>query len=123
MDPRLESPVAGGTAREQIARLEAEVERLSDSVARCRKIAVAAKVAVALGCVLLASLLVGAVGRDPLSLMIAAILIIGGIVLLGSNETTMKQRLARIDETERLRAELVSELDLRLVSEPRVLLH
>ena len=55
--------------------------------------------------------------------MIAAILIIGGIVLLGSNETTMKQRLARIDETERLRAQLVSELDLRVVTEARVLLH
>ena len=115
--------MADGTAREQIARLEAEAERLSESVARCRKIAVAAKVAVALGCVLLASLLVGAVGRDALSLIIAAILMIGGIVLLGSNETTMKQRLARIEETERLRAALVSELDLRLVTQPRVLLH
>ena len=111
------------TAREQIARLEAEIERLSDSVARCRKIAVAAKVAIGLGGVLLASLFVGALGRDALSLMISAILTIGGIVLLGSNETTMKQRLARIEETERLRAELVSELDLRLVTEPRVLLH
>ena len=123
MDPRLASPVSDGTAREQIARLEAEAERLSDSVARCRKIAVAAKVGIALGCVLLASLLVGAVARDALSLIIAAILMIGGIVLLGSNETTMKQRLARIDETERLRANLVSQLDLQVVGEPRVLLH
>ncbi|TMJ02899.1 MAG: hypothetical protein E6G97_11160 [Alphaproteobacteria bacterium] len=112
-----------GTMREQIDRLEAEIERLSDSVARCRKIAVAAKVAIALGCVLLGSLLFGAIGRDALSLMVAAILIIGGIVLLGSNETTMKQRLAGIDEAERLRADLVSRLDLRLVTEPRVLLH
>ena len=112
-----------GAAREQIARLEAEVERLSDSVARCRKIAVAAKVAIALGCVLLASLLAGAIGPDALSLIVAAILMIGGIVLLGSNETTMKQRLARIEETERLRADLVSRLDLQVVGEPRVLLH
>jgi small neutral amino acid transporter SnatA (MarC family) len=109
--------------REQIARLEAEIERLSDSAARCRKIAVAAKVAIGAGCVLLASLLVGAIGIDALSLMVSAILIIGGIVLLGSNETTLKQTLTRIEETEQLRAALISQLELTLVSEPRQLLH
>jgi len=111
------------TLREQIARLETEVERLSDSVSRGRKIAVAARVAIGAGCVLLASLLVGAIGVDGLSLIISAILIIGGIVLLGSNETTMKQTLARIEETERLRAALISQMELTLVSGPRQLLH
>jgi len=73
--------------------------------------------------VLLASLLVGAIGIDALSLMVSAILIIGGIVLLGSNETTLKQTLTRIEETEQLRAALISQLELTLVSEPRQLLH
>ena len=112
-----------GDLREQIARLEAEIERLSDSVQRCRKIAVAAKVAIGAGCVLLASLLVGAIGADGLSLIVSAILIIGGIVLLGSNETTLKQTLVRIEETGQLRAALISQLELTLVSEPRPLLH
>ena|SRR2546423_12299967 len=112
-----------GDLREQISRLETDIERLSDSVERCRKIAVAAKVAIGGGCVLLASLLAGALGADALSLIVSAILIIGGIVLLGSNETTMKQTLARIDETERLRAALISQMELTLVSEQTRRLH
>ena len=112
-----------GDLREQISRLENDIERLSDSVERCRKIAVAAKVAIGAGCVLLASLVVGAIGLDALSLIVSAILIIGGIVLLGSNETTLKQILARIDEAERLRAALISQMELTLVPEAPRLLH
>ena len=123
MDPRLERPVADGALREQISRLEADIERLSDVAQRCRKIAVAAKAAIGAGCVLLASLLVGAIGADALSLMISAILIIGGIVLLGSNDTTLKLMLARIEEAERLRAALISQMELTLVPETTRLLH
>ena len=123
MDPRLVLPVADGALREQVARLEADIERLSDVAQRCRKIAVAAQAAIGAGCVLLASLLVGAIGADALSLMISAILIIGGIVLLGSNETTLKQTLARIEDAERLRAALISQMELTLVPETTRLLH
>ena len=123
MDPRLELPVTDGTLREQVSRLETDIERLSDAVQRCRKIAVAAKVAIGAGCVLLASLLAGAIGADALSLMISAILIIGGIVLLGSNDTTLKLMLARIEEAERLRAALISQMELTLVPETTRLLH
>ena len=123
MDPRLDLPVADGALREQVWRLEADIERLSDVAQRCRKIAVAAKLAIGAGCVLLASLLVGAIGADALSLMISAILIIGGIVLLGSNETTLKQTLARIEDAERLRAALISQMELTLVPETTRLLH
>ena len=112
-----------GDLREQISRLEGDIERLSDSVERCRKIALAAKIAIGAGCVLLASRLVGAIGADALSLMVSAILIIGGIVLLGSNETTLKQKLARIEEAERLRAALISQMELTLVPESPRLLH
>ena len=123
MDPRLVLPVADGALREQVTLLEADIERLSDVAQRCRKIAVAAKAAIGAGCVLLASLLVGAIGADALSLMISAILIIGGIVLVGSNETTLKQTLARIEDAERLRAALISQMELTLVPETTRLLH
>ena len=123
MDPRLGPSVADGAMREQVTRLEADIERLSDVAQRCRKIAVAAKIAIGAGCVLLASLLVGAIGADALSLMISAILIIGGIVLVGSNETTLKQTLARIEDAERLRAALISQMELTLVPETTRLLH
>jgi small neutral amino acid transporter SnatA (MarC family) len=123
MDPRLVLPVADGALREQVSRLETDIERLSDVAQRCRKIAVAAQAAIGAGCVLLASLLVGAIGADALSLMISAILIIGGIVLLGSNETTLKQTLTRIEDAERLRAALISQMELTLVPETTRLLH
>lgn len=121
--PENMNSTAEHTKREQIARLEGEIERLTDSVVRCRKIALAAKVAIGAGCILLASLLAGAVGMDALSLMLSAIVIIGGIVLLGSNDTTSRQLLARIEETERRRAALIGEMELTLVAEPTRLLH
>ena len=98
-----------GDLREQISRLETQIDRLAESVERCRKLAIGAKTAIGAGCILLASLLVGAIGADGLSLMLSAILIIGGIVLLGSNETTSKQMRSRIEETERLRAEQLGQ--------------
>jgi hypothetical protein len=60
---------------------------------------------------------------DGLSLMVATILIIGGIVLAGSNATTARQIAERIEQAERLRAELIGGIELRVVAEPRQLLH
>ena len=108
---------------EQIARLESEIEALSDSAARCRKIAVGARIAIGAGCVLFALMLTGLVYTDGLLLLIAAICTLGGIVLYGSNRTTANQIAARIENAERLRAGLISDMELTLVPEPSRLLH
>lgn len=124
MDPRLTTSfVADGDPHEQIARLEREIDALAEAAERCRKIALAARIAIGAGAVLLAAVLLGVVRADGLSLMLAAILGIGGIVLYGSNDTTAKQLAARIDEAERLRAELIGRIELHTVAEPRRLLH
>ena len=47
----------------------------------------------------------------------------GGVVLYGSNRTTAQQIAARIANAERLRAELIGEIELTLVPEPRRVLH
>lgn len=112
-----------GVAREQIDQLESRIEELSDARARCRKIAVAARIAIGAGAVLLAALLLGAILADALSLMIAAILLLGGIVLYGSNSSTDKQIAANIEEAERMRAGLISQIELTLVPQPSKLLH
>jgi len=109
--------------RDQIARLEARIERLAESAERCRKIALFAKAAIAAGLALLAAILLGFVRADALSLMLAAILSLGGIVLFGSNNTTAKQTAERIAEAEQRRAELIGGIDLRLVPDERRLLH
>ena len=62
--------------REQIFRLEREIERLGESVEWCRKIAFAARGAIGGGVVLLAAILIGPIEATGLSLMIAAILIL-----------------------------------------------
>ena len=107
----------------EIAKLEQRIERLSDSLDRCRKIAVAAKLAIGLGAALLAALIFRVVYADVLWLMIAAILLLGGIVLSGSNSRTADEFAAGIAEAERLRAALIGEIDLTLVPEPTRLLH
>jgi small neutral amino acid transporter SnatA (MarC family) len=107
----------------EIAKLEQRIERLSDSLERCRKVALAAKIAIAAGAVLLAALLFGPIAMDVLWLMIAAILLLGGIVLAGSNARTAAEYAAGIGEAERLRAELIDEVPVTLVPEPSRLLH
>ena len=107
----------------EIAKLEQRIERLSDSLDRCRKVAVAAKIAIGLGAVLLGALIFRVVYADVLWLMIAAILLLGGIVLSGSNSRTADEFAAGIAEAERLRAALIGEIDLTLVPEPTRLLH
>jgi len=109
--------------RGEIAKLEQRIERLSDSLDRCRKVAVAAKIAIGLGAALLAALILGIVRADVLLLMIAAILLLGGIVLSGSNSRTAAEFAAGIADAERMRAELIGEIDLTLVPEPTRLLH
>lgn len=111
------------SAHDQIARLESEIEALAESAARCGKIALGARIAIAAGCVLFAAMLFGLIQTDGLLLIIAAILTMGGIVLYGSNRTTASQIAARITDAERLRAELISDMELTLVPEPSRLLH
>ena len=89
MDSRVVSSENG--IREQIARLEEEVERLIEALDRCRKIAFAAKAAIAAGALWLAALLFGLIGSDATALIGSTALILGGIVVAGSNATTMQQ--------------------------------
>jgi hypothetical protein len=108
--------------REQIARLEREIERLAAAAEWCRKIALAARIAIGLGLALLAAILVGPIQASGLSLMIAAILSLGGAVLAGSNGTTARETAEKMAAAEQARAELISGMELTLVPDaPRVL--
>jgi hypothetical protein len=110
-------------ARGEIAKIEERIERLSEQLERCRKVAFGAKGAIAAGAVLLAALLIGGIAMDALRLMIAAILLLGGLVLAGSNSRTASEYAAGVADAERLRSELISQIDLTLVPEPTRLLH
>jgi hypothetical protein len=101
-------------AHEQIARLESRLEQLADELERCRKIGTFSKVVMAGGAIWLGAGLFGFVYLGSATLgAIAAIL--GGIVLNGSNRSTMQQLQVSIDAAERERTELIGTIDLRTV--------
>jgi hypothetical protein len=59
----------------------------------------------------------GAIGLDPVAMIAAIAVVIGGFVVFGSNMSTSKQAAVAIKATEALRAELISRINLRLVGE------
>ena len=97
----------------EISRLEARIEMLADGIERCRKIMFASKIAIALGAVVLALLLIGAIRPDPVALLVGVIACIGGIVMLGSNRSTAQQMAADMARAEAQRATLIDGLTLR----------
>ena len=103
--------------RDEILQLEARIERLCAVMASCRKAILIAKAAIAAGGLWLSALMLGLAGLDPLGLIGALALLIGGIVIFGSNTSTAKQSAAGIREAERLRAELIEKLDPQVVRE------
>jgi hypothetical protein len=104
-----------GEPREQILRLEARIEELAGAIESCRKIIVAAKAAMVLGGLLILATLAGAITSDPTVTLGAIAAIIGGIVLFGSNTSTLEQATAALKAAEADRAELIGRIDLRVV--------
>jgi len=104
-----------------IARVEDHIETLRESIARCRKIALAAKLAIAAGAIWLALTLVWVVPFITTILVAAMAAVIGGIVLAGSNATTWQQTEARLHNSEALRAEMIGGIEMRVVEESKAL--
>ena len=98
---------------EEIARLEEQIEALAERIERCRKIILAARIAIALGAAVLIVLALGIVRFDSAVMMSAVIAFIGGIVALGTNTSTAKQMAAEIAQAEAARADLIDRLALR----------
>jgi hypothetical protein len=112
------SPMADEDVREDIERLETRLEELADGAERCRKIAVFAKVVIAAGGLLLAAVLVGMVGFNPTAAISGTAAVIGGIVLLGANASTLNQTLSEMRAAEARRADLIGRIELRAVDRP-----
>ncbi len=110
--------MADEDVREDIGRLETRLEELADGAERCRKIAVFAKVVIAAGALLLAAVLVGIVGFNPTAAISGTAAVIGGIVLLGANASTLNQTLSEMRAAEARRADLIGRIELRAVDRP-----
>jgi hypothetical protein len=100
---------------EDIARIEARIEQLAFSIERCRKLSLAAKIAIAAGAAWIVLTLLWIVPFVPAMVFTALAAVIGGLVLLGSNATTWTQTEAALRASEALRAEMIERLALRTV--------
>ena len=94
--------MADDDLRDQISRVETDIEEYAVTLEGCRKAMLLAKVAIAAGMDLNA-----ANSRGDL----------GGVVVFGSNLTTSRQATSAMAALERHRAELIDTINLRTIGE------
>jgi hypothetical protein len=109
--------------RDEIAQLEARSEALTESIERCRKISLAAKLTIAAGAIWIVLVLLRVIAYIPETTIATLAAVIGGTVLLGSNSTTWTQTDAALHEAEAMRADLIGRMALPVVGEERPRLH
>jgi hypothetical protein len=102
---------------DQIVRLEADMDELAERMDRCRRIDLAAKLASAAGAIWLSATLFGAITSNPMLMVAALAMVIGGIVVFGSNAATSKEAARKIKAAEALRADLIERSNPRVVGE------
>jgi hypothetical protein len=108
-----ESPI------DEISLIETRLEELAEIAERCRKAILVSKAVVALGVTWLLVTVFGLLGSNEVAAIASIAAVLGGIVSLGSNVSTLRQTLAAISAAEALRSELIDGIDLRLVGEGR----
>jgi|EndMetStandDraft_2_1072991.scaffolds.fasta_scaffold494006_2 hypothetical protein len=101
---------------DQITRLETRIEELADAVERCRKIGLFANVVLIGGLLWLVAGVLGYASFTP-AMFGAITAVLGGLVLKGSNDSTMRQTQAALETAEASRTELIGALNLRTVSD------
>src|ERR1700761_6987451 len=89
-----------GEQLDDISQIEARIEALAEVAERCRKIVFASKLAIGAGVVLLLVVILGLFGVGVVSALGSIALILGGIVSLGSNISTLEQTEAAIADAE-----------------------
>src|ERR1700730_6144259 len=107
--------MTNGNLSDQILRLEADIEDLTEVVERCRKVTLISKIAIAAGGIWLLAVTLGAIRFDAMAMIASMALVIGGIVVFGSNTSTCKRTTFAIKAAEARRAELIDKINPRVV--------
>lgn len=103
--------------RQDIAALEERIEHLREASERCRKISVAARIAIATGAAAAVLTLLGFMPFYPTVFFGSLAAVIGGVVLLGSNRTTWEQTDEARRQAESIRDQFIGSIDMRMVDE------
>src|ERR1700730_13818405 len=102
---------------DEISRIEAQLEELAEVSERCRKIILVSKAAIAGGVALLLFVMLGLFGSNQVAAIGSIAVVLGGIVSLGSNVSTLRQTIAAMSAAEALRSDLIGRIDLRVVGD------
>jgi hypothetical protein len=102
---------------DEISDIEDRIERLAEIAERCRKFIFASKVAIGGGATLLLVTIFGIFGFGQTAALGSIALVLGGIVSLGSNVSTLRQTEAAISSAEARRSALIGSFDLRVVKD------
>jgi hypothetical protein len=102
---------------DEISQIEARIEELAEVSERCRKIILASKAAIAGGGALLLVVVLGLLGSNQVAALGSIAVVLGGIVSLGSNVSTLRQTEAAMSAAEALRSDLISRIDPRVVAD------
>jgi hypothetical protein len=104
---------------DEISWIEAQIEELAEVSERCRKIILVSKAAIAGGVALPLLMMIGYFGPNQVAAIGSIAVVLGGIVSLGSNLSTLQQTMAAMSAAEALRSDLISRIDLRVVGHRR----
>lgn len=102
---------------DEIALIEERLEVLAEVAERCRKIILVSRAAIAGGFALLLVTLLGLFGSSQVAALGSIAAMLGGIVSLGSNVSTLRQTQDAITAAEALRSDLIGRIDLRVVGD------
>jgi hypothetical protein len=105
------------TPNDEISRIEARLEELAEAAERCRKMILASKAAIGGGAALLLVVMLGLFGFGETAAIGSIAAVLGGIVSLGSNSSTLQETLAAISAAETRRSHLIGGIDLRVVGD------
>jgi hypothetical protein len=101
----------------EISEIEARIEELAEVAERCRKVILVSRAAIGGGVVLLLVMMLGLFGSSGVAAIGSIAVVLGGIVSLGSNVSTLRQTTAAISDAEALRSDLIGSIDLRVVGD------
>ena len=102
---------------DEIARIEARLEELAETAERCRQNILVSKAAIALGVALWLVMMLGPFGSDQVAAIGSIAAVLGGIVSLGSNVSTLRQTMAAMSAAEVFRSDLIGRIDLLVIGD------
>jgi histidine ammonia-lyase len=102
---------------DEISLIEERLEALAEVSERCRKIILVSKAAIAGGAALLLVMMLGLFGSSQVAALGSIAAVLGGIVSLGSNVSTLRQTSDAISAAEALRSDLIGRIDLQVVGD------